>query len=88
MIVDYDTFDFNSGDMFPPRGGQTVGGWAGFPTLIFDELNLLKKCEGAKDYHQKAEWERKLFVKIAADAQRSGPGFYKDVLLNTLFTGP
>jgi hypothetical protein len=85
VIVDYDIYDFNAGKEFPPAGTQTLLGLLGYPTIKFDELNLLKQCDTAKDYHQNAEWKRTFFVDINKDTPTS---FYRNILLTNLFKGP
>ena len=34
----------------------------GLPTIVNDDLNLKKQCEGAKGYVQQASWDRTLDV--------------------------
>ena len=54
-----DTYDFNPGDSF---------GFSNISLEIFaDDLNLLKKCETAKDYDQKGEWTK--IVNVTDDLQ-------------------
>ena len=56
----YDEFDFNSGDVFPPYYLRWI---PDIPTIVFDELNLLKKCAGANDYPQAGQLKEEASIK-------------------------
>lgn len=58
----YDMFDFNPGEQFPPPSLSWLTQPLGIPTVINDELNLMKKCEGANDYQQQAGWDRTMDI--------------------------
>ena len=71
-------FDFNKNEKFPPDVMISlvilVPGLSSLENLQvnFDELNLLKKCDNAKDYYQKAEWKRSFIM--------SGPNVLDDLI--------
>jgi hypothetical protein len=81
----YDSYDFNPGEQFPPKWLSWLTEPAGYPTVINDELNLMKKCEGANDYTQQAGWDRTLditdgaLILIHRLSEHNSP---------SLFTGP
>ena len=54
----YGMVDFNPGGQFPPKEISWLTKRLGFPTIVNDELNLMKKCYGAKDYKQSASWNK------------------------------
>jgi hypothetical protein len=58
----YDMFDFEEDRSYPPEWVILLGGALGItiPSIKFNELNLLKKCDGAADYPQSASWNRVL----------------------------
>ncbi len=61
----YDMVDFNPGEQFPPKAiskfTERIPG-VDIPTIINDELNLMKKCYGANDYKQSANWDRNVDI--------------------------
>ncbi len=76
----YDVFDFNSGEKFPPAPLSWI---PGMPTIYFDELNLLKKCKGANDYHQSGQVEEEL--EVTEDIQKLIQGMISPTNLLSLW---
>jgi hypothetical protein len=57
----YDMFDFDPGRTYPPELIAPLISLyfdRPIPAIKFDEMNLLKKCDGAADYTQSASWKR------------------------------
>lgn len=76
----HDRYDFNAGEQFPPFPIP------GFPTIVFDELNLLKKCDKAKDYWQDATWVRTFKVAYNPDDTTNDRAYWNGLLSE--FHGP